>query len=71
VKKMGLKKITRVREYVDFNVDGKMFRAYEITFTTEKTEGEFKLDIPVKEYTPEKAKDLATVQAIAIDKAVG
>jgi len=68
---MGLKEITRVREYVDFDVDGKMFRAYEITFTTEKTEGSFHLDIPVKEYTPERAKDLATMRAIEIDKAVG
>jgi len=68
---MGLKKITRIREYVDFDVDGKMFRAYEITFTTEKTEGLFHLDIPVKEYTPEKARELATVRAIEIDKAVG
>ena len=68
---MGLKEITRVREYVDFDVDGKMFRAYEITFTTEKTEGSFHLDIPVKEYTTEKARVLASARAEEIDKAVG
>ena len=68
---MGLKEITRIREYVDFDVDGKMFRAYEVTFTTEKTEGEFTLDIPALDYTAEMAKDMAAERAIEIDKAVG
>jgi len=68
---MGLKEITRVRQYVDFDVDGKMFRAMEITFRTEKTEGEFKLDMRADEYTAEKAKKLAEAQAEEIDKAVG
>ena len=61
----------KIRQYVDFDVDGKMFRVHEITFRTEKTEGEFKLDIPVKEYTAEKARELASARAEEIDKAVG
>lgn len=68
---MGLKEITRVRQYVDFDVDGKMFRVHEITFRTEKTEGEFVLDIPSKEFTAEKARELAEIRAEEIDKAVG
>ncbi len=68
---MGLKEITRVRQYTDFDVDGKAFRAYEITFRTEKTEGTFTLDMKADEYTAEKAKDLATARAKEIDKAVG
>jgi len=56
---------------VDFDVDGKMFRAMEITFRTEKTEGEFKLDMRADEYTAEKARELAEAQAEEIDKAVG
>ena len=68
---MGLKEITKVRQYVDFDVDGKMFRVHEITFRTEKTEGEFVLDIPSKEFTAEKARELAEIRAEEIDKAVG
>jgi len=68
---LGLKEITRVRQYLDFDVDGKAFKAYEITFTTEKTEGTFTLDMKVDEYTAEKAKDLAGARAEEIDKAVG
>lgn len=68
---MGLEKIVRIRQYTDFDVDGKVFRAYEITFTTEKTEGEFTLDIKADEYTAEVAKDAASIKAIEIDKAVG
>lgn len=68
---MGLKEIKHIRQYTDFDVDGKMFRAYEVTFTTEKTLGEFTVDIPIKEYTAEAAKDLASLRAIEIDKAVG
>ena len=68
---MGLKKITKVRQYIDFDSDGKVIKMYELTFTTEKTEGEFTLDIPAAEYSAEKAKNLAAARAIEIDKAVG
>ena len=68
---MGLKKITRIRQYTDFDVDGKVVKMYEVTFTTEKTEGEFTLDIPAADYSAEVAKDMAAAQAIEIDKAVG
>jgi len=68
---MGLEKIKRVRQYTDFDVDGKVVKMYEVTFTTEKTEGEFTLDIPAKEYSAEAVKDLAAERAIEIDKAVG
>lgn len=68
---MGLKEILSIRQYIDFDVDGKAFRAYEITFRTEKTEGMFTLDIRADEYTADKAKDMAAERAIEIDKAVG
>ena len=68
---MGLKKIKRIRQYTDFNSDGKVVKMYEVTFTTEKTEGEFTLDIPAADYSAEVAKDMAAEQAIEIDKAVG
>ena len=68
---MGLRGKLKIRQYVDFDVDGKMFRVHEITFRTEKTEGEFVLDIPSKEFTAEKARELAEARAEEIDKAVG
>jgi len=68
---MGLKKITRIRQYTDFDSDGKVVKMYEVTFTTEKTEGEFTLDLPAKDYSAETAKDQAAACAIEIDKAVG
>ena len=68
---MGLKKITRIRQYTDFDSDGKVIKMYELTFTTEKTPGEFTLDIPAADYSAETAKDMAAEQAIEIDKAVG
>ena len=68
---MGLKEIRRIRQYTDFDVDGKVVRMYEVTFTTEKTEGEFTLDIKVVDYTAEKARELAEARADQIDQAVG
>ena len=68
---MGLKKIKRIRQYTDFDVDGKVVKMYEITFTTEKTEGEFTLDVKAVDYSAEMAKDMAAKRAIEIDKAVG
>jgi len=68
---MGLRGPLKIREYVDFDVDGKAFRAMEITFRTEKTEGEFRLDIPAAEFTAEHARELAEARAEEIDKAVG
>ena len=68
---MGLKEISSIRQFTDFTVDGKVVRMYEITFTTEKTEGAFTLDIKAEEYTAEKAKEMATARAEEIDAAVG
>ena len=68
---MGLKEIRAVRQYTDFDVDGKVVKMYEVTFTTEKTEGEFTLDIRAEEYSAEKARELAEARAEEIDKAVG
>ena len=68
---MGLKEITAIRQYTDFTVDGKVRMMYEVTFLTEKTEGTFTLDIPVKEYTAEKARELAEAEAEKIDAAIG
>ena len=68
---MGLKEIKRVRQYTDFDPDGKVRIMYEVTFSTEKTEGEFTLDIPRDEYTSDVARSLARTRAEEIDKAVG
>jgi len=68
---VGLHEIRRIRQYVDFDVDGKIKKMYEVTFTTEKTEGEFTLDMRADEYTADVAKDMASIKAIEIDKAVG
>ena len=64
---MGLKEITAIRQYTDFDVDGKVVKMYEVTFTTEKTEGEFTLDIRAEDYTPEKAREMASQKAEEID----
>ena len=68
---MGLKEITAIRQYTDFTVDGKVRKMYEVTFTTEKAEGEFTLDITVEEYTAEKAREMAAARADEIDAAIG
>ena len=67
---MGLKEIRSVRQYTDFDVDGKVVKMYEVTFTTDKTEGEFTLDLKADEYTAEKARLQASERAEEIDKAV-
>jgi len=68
---MGLKEIRGIRQYVDFDPDGRVRRMYEVTFTTERAKGEFTLDISVAEYTAEKARELAEARALEIDKAIG
>ena len=68
---MGLNEITRVREYTDFDADGRIQMMYEVTFTTEKTEGTFTLNIKRDDYTAAHARELAEAQAEEIDKAVG
>jgi len=68
---MGIRGKLKIRQYVDFDVDGKMFRVHQITFRTEKTEGEFVLDIPSAEFTAESARKLVETRAEEIDKAVG
>ena len=68
---MGLKEILSVRQYVDFDVMGRVRNMYEVTYTTEKTLGEFTFAIPVDEYTAELAREKAEARAEEIDKAVG
>ena len=68
---MGLKEIRRIRQYTSFDVDGKVVKMYEVTFTTDKTEGEFTLDLKAADYTPEKARELAEEKAESIDKGIG
>ena len=68
---MGLKKILDIRQYTTFTPAGKVLKMYRVTFTTEKAEGEFTLDIPKDEYTAKKAAEMATAHAKEIDKAIG
>ena len=68
---MGLRGKLKIRQYTDFDVDGKMFRAMRITFHTDKTEGEFTLDIRVEDYPTEVARELAETRAEEIDLIVG
>lgn len=67
---MGLKEIVGIRQYTTFTPAGKVMKMYEVTFTTERTEGEFTLDIPMDEYTAEKAVQLARARADQIDAAI-
>lgn len=66
---MGLKEVVGIRQYTTFTKGGKVQKMYEVTFTTEKTEGEFTLDIPMDEYTAKKAVQQASTRADQIDKA--
>ena len=68
---MGLKKIVGIRQYTSFTPAGKVVKMYEVKFTTEKTEGEFTLDIPMDEYTAKKATGMAQARAEEIDAAIG
>lgn len=67
---MGLKAIKGIRQYVDFDADGKVRKMYEVTFTTERSAGSFTLDVPEAEYTAEKARAAAEVRAGEIDRAI-
>jgi len=67
---MGLKKIVGIRQYTTFTPAGKVQKMYEVTFTTEKAEGEFTFDIPKDEYSAEKAVQMATGRAEEIDAAI-
>ena len=68
---MGLKKIVGIRQYTSFTPAGKVQKMYEVTFTTEKTEGEFTWDIPVDEYDPDAVKATVEAKADEIDAAIG
>ncbi|GAH42888.1 unnamed protein product, partial [marine sediment metagenome] len=48
---MGLEKITGIRQYTDFTPAGKVIKMYRVTYTTQKTDGEFTLDIPANDYS--------------------
>ncbi len=67
---MGLEKIVGIRQYTTFTGAGKVVKMYEVTFTTEKTDGEFTLDIPKAEYTAAKAIKEAKALAVQLDSAV-
>jgi len=68
---MGLKELVGIRQFTTFTKAGKVQRMYEVTFTTEKTEGEFPVEIPRDEYTAEKAMAMAKARAGIIDQAIG
>ena len=68
---MGLKRLVGIRQYTTFTPAGKILKMYEVTFTTEKTEGEFTFDIPKDEYDPKLATGTAKAKADEIDAAIG
>lgn len=68
---MGLKRIVGIRQYTTFTRSGKIVKMYEVTFETEKTEGEFTFDIPKDVYDPDQVKGEAKKRADDIDRAIG
>ena len=68
---MGLKRIVGIRQYTTFTPAGKILKMYEVTFETEKTEGEFTFDVPRDEYDADLVKGTASVKADEIDAAIG
>lgn len=68
---MGLKEVKAVREFLTFTPEGMIQKIYRISFTTEKTPGEFTVEMPIEEFTPEKARKLAEERAAEIDRVVG
>ena len=68
---MGLDKIVDIRQFTGFTKAGKVQKTYRVTYSTEKTEGEFTFDIPKDEYTADKAVSMARDRAEQIDKAIG
>lgn len=68
--KTGLDKIVGIRQFTEFTKAGKVQKVYRVTYTTEKTDGEFTLDIPKDEYTAAKALKLAREGAKQIDLAI-
>ncbi|MBA7619394.1 hypothetical protein ES703_26733 [subsurface metagenome] len=68
---MGLKRIVGIRQYTTFTPAGKMVKMYQVTFETEKTEGEFTFDIPKDKYDPDLVKGTAKLKADEIDAAIG
>ena len=67
---MGLDEVVRIRQYTTFTPAGKVQKMYEVTFTTEKTEGEFTLEMPRDDYSAAKAMVMAKAQAEQIDAAM-
>jgi len=67
---MGLGKIVGIRQYTTFTRAGKVIKMYEVTFTTERTEGEFTFDVAVGEYTAAKAVAEAETRAEQLDAAI-
>lgn len=70
MKKTGLEKIVGIRQYTTFTPAGKAIKMYMVTFTTEKTLGEFTFSLSVDEYTAEKAVAEAETRAEGIDAAI-
>jgi len=67
---MGLKKIVGIRQYTDFTDAGKVIKMYRVTYTTEKTDGEFTFALSRDEYTAAKATEEAKARAEQIDAAI-
>lgn len=65
---MGLKEVTGVRQFTTFTREGLVKRIYELSFTTEKTAGEFTLEIAADDYTAELGKKMAKEKAEEIDR---
>jgi len=68
---MGLKRIVGIRQYTTFTPAGKMVKMYQVTYTTEKTDGVFTFDVPRDDYAAAKAIEMATARAEEIDAAMG
>ena len=67
---MGLKRIVGIRQLTRYTPANKMVKMYEVTFETEKTEGEFTFEIPVTEYSSDLAISTAKARAVDIDAAI-
>jgi len=68
---MGLKEIVGIRQYTGFTPAGKVVKMYRVTYTTDKSVGEFTFDIEKEKYTAKSAMEMAHVHATEIDAAIG
>ena len=68
---MALKELVGVRQFTTFTSAGKIQKMYQVTFTTDKTDGTFTFDVPRDDYSAAKAIAMAKARAEDIDKAIG